>query len=194
VQLDRQAERARGLEHATRLRGREADPFAERVDGIDQAFVVQPRQPVDHGVDVVVGASRELRRQCMRAQIRGTHRDAERLADAARDAQHLALVLDVQAVAGLDLQRGHAVGRARQRLREQLVFARGAHGAHGREDAPTGARDLLVTRALQTQFELMCAIASENDVCMAVDQCRRDPAAVGFDHFAGLGLCIGGQC
>ena len=63
-------------------------------------------------VDVVVGVARELRRQRMRGQVGRAHRDAERLADAARDAQHLAFVVEVQAVAGLDLERGHAVGAA----------------------------------------------------------------------------------
>ena len=41
VQLDRQPERARGVEDAPRLRRREADGLAEGVDGIDQALGVQ---------------------------------------------------------------------------------------------------------------------------------------------------------
>src|SRR3546814_7160568 len=76
-------------------------------------------------VDVAVRVAGELRRQRMRAEESGADLDAERVADLPRDAQHLAFVVEVQAVAGLDLQRGHAVGEqracARQRLRQQLV-------------------------------------------------------------------------
>ena len=73
VQLDRQAERARGLEHAPRLRRREADALAEGVDRIDQALGVQLRQPGADGVDVVVGAAVELGRQRVRGQAGGAH-------------------------------------------------------------------------------------------------------------------------
>ena len=60
VQLDRQAERARGVEHAPRLRRREADALAERVDRVDQPFGVQRRQPA------------RRRRRCSRRRGRRT--------------------------------------------------------------------------------------------------------------------------
>ena len=113
VQLHRQAERARRLEHAPRLRRREADAFAERIDRIDQAFGMQARQPVAHRVDVVVGAARRTP-AATHARARYVVRTVmpSVCADSARDAQHLAFVVEVEAVAGLDLERGHAVGAA----------------------------------------------------------------------------------
>src|SRR3546814_3045868 len=105
MQLHRQPQRARGLEHPPRLRQGEADPFAERVYRVDQSLGVQARQPVDHRVDVAIRVAGELRRQRMRAEESGADLDAELVADLPRDAQHLAFVVEVQAVAGLDLQR-----------------------------------------------------------------------------------------
>ena len=108
------------------------------------------------------------------------------LADAPRHAQHLAFVVEVQAVAGLDLQRGHAVvaqrARARQRLRQQFVLAGGAGVAHGRQDAAAGARDLLVVGALQALLEFAGAIAGEHRMGMAVDQPGRDAVAGDVDR------------
>ena len=46
VQLDRQPERARALEHAPRLRRRERDALAERVDGVDEPLGMERRQPI----------------------------------------------------------------------------------------------------------------------------------------------------
>src|SRR3546814_14931283 len=93
-------------------------------------------------VDVAVRVAGELRRQRMRAEESGADLDAERVADLPRDAQHLAFVVEVQAVAGLDLQRGHAVGEqracARQRLRQPLVLARSEERRVGKECVSTG--------------------------------------------------------
>ena len=63
----------------------------------------------------------------------------------------LTSVVAIQAVARLDLDRGHALGaaaqasRARRRVR-QLVLAGRAGRGHGADDAAAGARDLLVAR------------------------------------------------
>jgi hypothetical protein len=124
----------------------------------------------------------------VRAQERRAHPDAERVADAARDPQHFAFVVEIQTVAGFDFQRGRAIAqqrlRARQRLREQRVFAGLAHRAHGREDAAAGARDLLVSCAFQPPFEFVRAVAGEHDMRMAIDQAGRDPAAIDFDDLS----------
>ena len=196
MQLHRQAERARGLEHAPRLRRREADAFAERIHRIDQPFRMQSRQPADGGVDVAVGIVRELGRQRMRGEIRGPHFDAEAFAQCARDPQHLAFAVEVQPVAGLDLQRGHAIAQQRRdprfRLPQQFVLARFAHRAHGGEDAAAGARDLLVARALQAQFEFGGAVAGEHHVRVAIDQARGGQR-IGFDDLVGQSVDIAGQ-
>ena len=87
---------------------------------------MQLRQPVDQCIDVAIGVVPVLRWQRVRGEIGGAHADAQQLADAPRDAKHLALVLEVKPVAGLDLQRGHTVVQqragTRQRLPQQLVL------------------------------------------------------------------------
>ena len=90
----------------------------------------------------------------------------------------LQFVGEVEAVAGLDLDRRRAIGQqgagARQRLREQCVLVGGARRAHRRHDAAAGARDVLVAGAVQALLELAGAVAAEDQVGMAVDQPRRD--------------------
>src|SRR5690606_26236732 len=119
----------------------------------------------------------------------GAYPDAERLADPARDPQHPALTVEIQAVAGLDLQCGHAIGHERpcprQRTREQGILVRGPGRAHGGDDAAAVARDFLVAGAVQALLELAGAVAGEHQVRVTVHQPGRDPAAVGLDHFRG---------
>ncbi len=149
---------------------------------------MQHRQPLDHRVDVGVRPAGELRGQRVRGQVGRAHGDAQLRADAPRHAQHLALVLQVQAVAGLDLQRRRAVGdqgaRTGDGLCEQVVLAGLAHRAHAGNDPPAGAGDLLVAGALQAHLELARAVTGEHQVGMAVDQPRGDPAG-GLGHLAG---------
>jgi hypothetical protein len=93
-----------------------------------------------------------------------------------RHAQGLALMLEGQAVARLDLQRGHALGLQRLQalaaLRLQLRFTRGACGFHRRGDAATGARNVFITGALQPQFEFVRAVAAIHQMRVAIDQAR----------------------
>ncbi len=55
----------------------------------------------------------ELQRKGVRGEQRRADADAERLADAPGDAQHLALAVEVEPVAGLDLERRRSVGDER---------------------------------------------------------------------------------
>ena len=48
-------------------------------------------------------------------------------------------------------------------------------------DAAAGARDLLVARAGEPHFEFARAVAGVDEMGVAVDQSRRDPAAVAVD-------------
>ena len=73
MELDRQAEAARGLEHTLGLGRAEGDALAERVHGIDQALLVQQRQHAQHFLDVLVRPPAEFRRQGMGAQEGGAH-------------------------------------------------------------------------------------------------------------------------
>ena len=78
VQLDRQPVRTRRREHAPRLRRREADRLAEGVDRVGEPGARDRGNHVAaHVVDVVVGATRELRRQRVRGEQRRAHVDAE---------------------------------------------------------------------------------------------------------------------
>jgi hypothetical protein len=79
--------------------------FAERIHRIHQAFGGQGRQHLVADVlDVVVGPARVLRRQGMGRQAGGCAPSVAARRQAPGHAQHLALVGQVQAVAGLDLE------------------------------------------------------------------------------------------
>jgi hypothetical protein len=179
VQLHRQAEFARGLEHAPRLRRTEADAFAEGIDRIHQTLRVQLAQPPAGGLHVVIGAAGIFGRHGMRAEEGGAHIHAELRADPARHRSMRASLSEVEAVAGLDLDRADAIGEqrscARQRGCEQPVFVQRTRGAHGRNDATTLACDLFVGGALQAALGFDRAVAAEHQVGVAIDQRRRDP-------------------
>ncbi len=197
VQLDGQAVGMRGLEHALGLRVGKADPLAEGVDRVHQAFGRQLRQ---HGaanvVDVVVGASGKFRRQRMRAQEGGRHVNRQHVRHLARNAQHFPFRRQVQAIAGLDFNGGHALGqKARdtgQALAQQFGVAGSAGGAHGGHDAAASAGNVFVGGAIEACFEFVAAVARVDNVGMAVDQAGREPAAAAVMHLGcrrRLGTC-----
>ena len=106
----------------------------------------------------------------------------------ARDRKLLQLGLLFEPVARLDLDRGDALGHQRGEppvgAGEQLGLARRARRLDGGEDAAAGARDLLIARALQAQLELMGAVAAIDEMGVAIDQARRDPAPAAIDRLA----------
>ena len=108
--------------------------------------------------------------------------DVRQFADTGGGAQHFHFGLEIEAVAGFDLQRGdalprHARGRARGGCGKR-VFALFAGGAHGGDDAAAGTGDLFIGLALGTHFPLMGPISGEDEMGVAVDQARRNPGAV----------------
>ncbi len=107
--------------------------------------------------------------------------------DAPRYAQHTSLRGQFQPVSGFDFQRGHAIGqqraRARQRLREQFIFARVTRGAHGRDNAAASTRDLFVAGAIEAQIEFLRTVAAKNQMRVAIDQPRRNQRAIEVMHF-----------
>jgi hypothetical protein len=110
-----QAEFARGAEHALGLGQRERDALAEHVDRVDQPFGGQHGQHLAADqVDVVAAAAFVLGRQRVRAEERRAHGHAEGAREPARHPQLLALVLERQAVAGLDLDGADALGQQRR--------------------------------------------------------------------------------
>ena len=71
VKFDREAERAGGVEDPTRLRGRERDRLAERIDGVDQTGCVLGGEPAADLIDVGVGSTGKFVGQRMGAQAPG---------------------------------------------------------------------------------------------------------------------------
>ncbi|MNQ96883.1 N-formimino-L-glutamate deiminase [compost metagenome] len=182
MELDRQTQLQRGLEHPFNLRRRERKVLAERIHGIHQAFGCQHRQHAPRDlVDVIIGAPREFRRQGMRGQAGRAHGQGQGVAQPPRHPEHLALVGQVQPIAGLDLQRGHAVAQQMQRppagAGVELVLGGASGCAHGAGDAAALRRDARIVHALQPLFEFLAAIAAKHQVRVAIDQPGRDPGA-----------------
>src|SRR5437016_713652 len=69
----------------------------------------------------------------------------------------------------------------RQRLRDELVLARAPRRLHRRDDAAAGARDVLVRRLSEPQLELVRAVPGVDEMRVAIDEARRDPAAIERD-------------
>ena len=175
-----QAQPIRSLEQDDRLFGAESNVFDENIDGIHQPLAVQLRQPLArHRIDVIGRPASEFGWQCVRRQERGADPDSERLTQLARHPQHPPFIRQGQAIAGLDLHRGHTFGRQGGQpgcaLREQLLLAGKARIAHGVEDAAALVRDLFIGNPAQPLRILGGAGAGKDQVGMAIDQPGRDP-------------------
>ncbi|MNS49455.1 N-formimino-L-glutamate deiminase [compost metagenome] len=183
VQLHWQAQCLGGNEHPLDLRRGERQVLAKRIHGVDQPFGSQGREHVGADViDIVVSAILVLRRQGVSRQAGAAHADRQFGAEATGHTQHLALVGQVQAVAGLDFDAGNAIThQAFQALGgtgEQFIFAGCAGGAYGAGDTATAGGDFRVADALQALFEFTAAVTAEHRVSVAVDQARCDPGPV----------------
>ena len=123
----------------------------------------------------------------MRAEEACDDRDPAFLTQPARCAEHPDLAVERQAVAGFDLDRRGAFGNQCvepcQGLRDQIILACSAGGGHCRHDPAACARDFLVTRAGEPQLELVRPVSGVNEVGVAIDQPRSDPAAFAVDPF-----------
>jgi hypothetical protein len=132
-------------------------------------------------IDIGIGAAGFGRQRVCAEQGRD---DVDRTlhAELACGAQLLAFIGEIEPVARFDLDGGDALGEQRieprQGLRHQFGLGRGARRRDGRDDAAAGAGDVLITRTRQPQFEFMRAVAAMHQMRVAVDQPRRDPAAV----------------
>ena len=104
--------------------------------------------------------------------------------------EHLELGLDVEAVAGLDLDRRdpalHQCPQARARLLHKLFQGSRPRRLHGRGDAAAGAGDFLIGRALEPLLIFAGAVAAEDEVGVAIDQAGGDPGAVQRLDLSGL--------
>lgn len=190
MQLHRESEPTRRLEHLAGLGRREADPVAERVDRIHQPLGGHAGQAVlAEEVDIGVGTALELRRKGMGAEEGGGDRQRQRRAQPATDTEHARLGLAVEAVAALDLDGGDAFGLEigdppAGAVIERVLGRRPGRG-HGRADAAPGPRDLLVAGALQAELELIRPVTAMDDMGVAIDEARRDPTAAAAPDLAG---------
>ena len=112
-------------EDALDLRGREADVVAVGVHGIGEPLGRGGRQDlVADTLNIVVAPVLELGRHGVGGEQCGADGERQALAERARDAEDLELVVLVEPVAGLDLDRGHALGDelggARERERQEV--------------------------------------------------------------------------
>jgi hypothetical protein len=111
--------------------------------------------------------------------------------EAARHAQAARLGGLVEAVAGLDLDRRHALAHEHAGTGgggvEQRCIAGGARGRHGGADATPGAGDGLVAGALQPQLELGRALAGVDEVGVRVHEAGREQRALQIDLAGGTG-------
>ena len=194
MQLDRKPCAFRGGEHASDLVAREGNPLAKPVDGVDQAFVRQRR---DHRVgdisDIGVTFVGEFGRQRVCAKERRADRDVALLGELARDAERFALGVKVEPIAGFDFDRADALGdqsvQTPERRSEEFVFARGAGRAHGGKNAAAFAGDLFIRGAGEPELEFVRPVAPVNEVGVAIDQRRRDPAALAIDDAGAVAPC-----
>ena len=182
MELDGEAELLGLDEDALDLRGREADVVAVRVDGVGESLGRSGGQDLlAYTFNIVVAAALELGRHGMGREERGADGQREALAERARDAKDLELVVEVEPVAGLDLERGHALGDEFRGpckcKRQEIAFACGACRGDGRCDAAAGLRDVLVARARQPLLELAVARAGPDEVRVAVDEPGRHQCA-----------------
>ncbi len=96
-------------------------------------------------------------------------------------------------MAGLDLDRGDALGHQRRHALggagDQLVLAGGAGRLDRRDDTAARLGDLLVGGALEPQLELVRPVAAIDDMGVAVDQPRCHPAPLEVDaRLSGTGI------
>ncbi|MGY4430125.1 hypothetical protein ACVWWO_002602 [Bradyrhizobium sp. F1.13.1] len=128
----------------------------------------------------------------MRAEEGCADRDRPLTAEASRGGQLPHLGLGIQAVAGLDLDRGGTLGNQRIEPRQRVCYELGlaclARRGHCRDDTAAGARDLLVARALQAQLEFMGAVAAIDQMGVTIDETGRDPAPSAIDPFGCIGI------
>ena len=93
----------------------------------------------------------------------------------------------IEPVARLDLDgratAPHQRVEAQAALVEQFVVRCCRRPFDGGSDAPAGFRDLLVARAGAAHRMLVGARAAEDEMCVAVDEARRDPRAAKRDDF-----------
>ncbi len=181
MQPDRQPQGGGLIEQARDFIRVKGDGLAIGIHRIHQALGMGGGQDIIHSL-IHIGRAivPVLGRQGMKPQIAGADPHPGIATNPARNAQHLQLTVAIQAIAGLDLDRGDAgLLQARQPLDGQvvkLVLACLAGGADRGDDAAARAGDVFIADARQPLLELARAVAAKDQVGVAIDQARRDPS------------------
>ncbi len=196
VEFHRQTERLRTVEDAPDLLRREGDAFAEAVNGIHQTGGMRGLQSRQHDVvDEIAVAAAIFGRRRMRPEIGGGDADGTVGAQAPGGAQHLHLVGHRQPVAGFDLDRRHPFGHQRIETRQafgnQHLLARLPDLPDGGDDAAAGPGNLLIGGTGEPHLELACPVSGKDQMGVAVDQTRRDPAPAAIDALGAAAISPG---
>ena len=195
MQLDRQPQPPRGVKHARDLRRRERDALAEAIDGVDHPLGGQRRHhDVRHERQIAFAVGLVFGWQGVGAQEGRAHGDGSQAGQATRDAKAFALRLEIEPIAGLDLDRADALGEQRiepgKALVDQILVAGRSRRADGRDDAAARASDLFIAGAFQPHLEFARATAAVDEMGVAIDESRQNPAPLAIHRF---GARKGGQ-
>ena len=192
VEFEGEAEGGCGFEQSAGLGCGEADGVAECVDGVGEGGGLGEHL----GDDMVdVGVGRGAGGGGVGGEEAGLDGDGAVSGEGAGGAEHAELGFGFEAVTGFDLDGGDAFGEegveAGEGGGDETGLIEGAGGADGAEDAAAFAGDLFVGDALEAAFEFLGAVATVNEVGVAVDETGGGPGTVGVVGDVGLG-CGGG--
>ena len=138
-------------------------------------------------------AAVQFRRHRVQRQQRGQHLAAHAVSGGARDAQQAQLLVDAQAISGLDLDGGdaaaHEAAEPVARAGHQLLIGSRARGLDGAADSSAPLRDLQIGRSRQSLRVLARAVAGEDQVRVGIDQSRSEQAALPIDPLAATRRC-----
>ena len=141
-------------------------------------------------IDIGRLVSLHLGRHRMGAEEGRADRHAPFAAQSPRRAQLAAFCLELESIAGFDLDGRGTLGNQRVETRlgagHEIVLARQACRLHGRGDAATAQGNFRVACPGEPQLELLGAVAAIDEVRMAIDQARGDPATLAVDRFPGI--------
>ena len=169
-------------EQSSQVRHGEHVFFAEDVDPVRQA--AKARQVFDDLLQVGLPVLALRNRVC--AEVGEGDRHPERVAQFFADRQHFHFGMEVEAVAGLDLERRgaerHHAPHALPGGVEQCLFRGLARGLHGAQNAPALFEDFHVGDAAHAVDHFVLALAGVNEMRVAVDETRHHRPALAVHH------------
>ncbi|MNQ65925.1 N-formimino-L-glutamate deiminase [compost metagenome] len=171
---------------------READVLAEDVHRIRQTRLGRCRDDLlADGLDPGVRIVAVFGRHRMGCQQGGLDPNRQRLPQSAGDPQHLELVRQGEAIAGLDLHGSdpfpdQGLDPRHRQLIEQILAGR-AGGPYCGEYATPLAGDVAVGHALLAQLELLGPAAGKDEVGVAIDEARGHQPALHVAPVGGIG-------